>query len=78
MLHQSEPQRKVYFQHIYQSVSIEENTVNLTQTRPIVATRIAIVGKSINEQNEIRDLDAAMKCINATLVNRIGSISLKH
>lgn len=69
--------KEAYFQHIYHTVGIEGNTMNLAQTRAIVETRIAVAGKSINEHNEILGLDAAMKYINATLVNRVGSISIK-
>ncbi|XP_071650066.1 protein adenylyltransferase Fic isoform X2 [Temnothorax longispinosus] len=69
--------KEAYFQHIYHTVGIEGNTMNLAQTRAIVETRIAVSGKSIDEHNEIIGLDAAMKYINATLVNRVGSISIK-
>ncbi|KZC06424.1 PREDICTED: adenosine monophosphate-protein transferase FICD homolog [Dufourea novaeangliae] len=69
--------KEAYFQHIYHTVGIEGNTMNLAQTRAIVETRIAVAGKSIDEHNEILGLDAAMKYINATLVNRVGSISIK-
>ncbi|GAB1862488.1 Protein adenylyltransferase Fic [Camponotus japonicus] len=69
--------KEAYFQHIYHTVGIEGNTMNLEQTRAIVETRIAVSGKSIDEHNEILGLDAAMKYINATLVNRVGSISIK-
>lgn len=58
------------FQHIYHTVGIEGNTMTLSQTRLIVETRMAVAGKSIMEHNEILGLDAAMKYINATLVNR--------
>jgi Fic family protein len=58
------------FQHIYHTVGIEGNTMTLSQTRSIVETRMAVAGKSIMEHNEILGLDAAMKYINATLVNR--------
>lgn len=69
--------KEAYFQHIYHTVGIEGNTMNLEQTRAIVETHIAVSGKSIDEHNEILGLDAAMKYINATLVNRVGSISIK-
>lgn len=68
--------REAYFQHIYHTVGIEGNTMNLAQTRAIVETRTAIGGKSIDEHNEILGLDAAMKYINATLVNRLVKKSL--
>lgn len=44
--------------------------MSLSQTRSIVETRMAIGGKSLSEHNEILGLDAALKYINATLVNR--------
>lgn len=44
--------------------------MTLTETRTILETRLAIGGKSIDEHNEILGLDAAMKFINATLVNK--------
>ncbi|KOC63330.1 Adenosine monophosphate-protein transferase FICD like protein [Habropoda laboriosa] len=69
--------KEAYFQHIYHTVGIEGNTMNLAQTRAIVETRTAVAGKSIDEHNEILGLDAAMKYINATLVNKVGSISIK-
>ncbi|XP_076233584.1 FIC domain protein adenylyltransferase isoform X2 [Calliopsis andreniformis] len=69
--------KEAYFQHIYHTVGIEGNTMNLAQTRAIVETRTAVAGKSIDEHNEILGLDAAMKYINATLVNKVGSISTK-
>lgn len=62
--------KEAYFQHIYHTVGIEGNTMTLAQTRAIVETRTAVAGKSIDEHNEILGLDAAMKYINATLVNR--------
>ncbi|XP_043278497.1 protein adenylyltransferase Fic isoform X2 [Venturia canescens] len=69
--------KEAYFQHIYHTVGIEGNTMNLAQTRAIVETRTAVAGKSIDEHNEILGLDAAMKYINATLVNSVGSITIK-
>ncbi|OAD52675.1 Adenosine monophosphate-protein transferase FICD like protein [Eufriesea mexicana] len=69
--------KEAYFQHIYHTVGIEGNTMNLAQTRAIVETRTAVAGKSIDEHNEILGLDAAMKYINATLVNKVGSITIK-
>lgn len=62
--------KEAYFQHIYHSVGIEGNTMTLAQTRSVLETRMAISGKSIDEHNEILGLDAALKYINATLVNR--------
>lgn len=58
------------FQHIYHTVGIEGNTMSLSQTRSIVETRMAVGGKSIAEHNEILGLDAALKYINSTLINK--------
>ncbi|XP_037911554.1 protein adenylyltransferase Fic [Hermetia illucens] len=69
--------KEAYFQHIYHSVGIEGNTMTLAQTRSIIETRMAIDGKSIDEHNEILGLDAAMKFINDTLVNKNDYITLK-
>lgn len=66
--------KESYFQHIYHSVGIEGNTMSLAETRSILETRMAIGGKSIDEHNEILGLDAALKYINATLVNKSVSI----
>lgn len=63
-------EKEAYIQHIYHSVGIEGNTMSLAQTRSILETRMAVDGKSIDEHNEILGLDAAMKYINATLVNK--------
>lgn len=68
--------KESYIQHIYHSVGIEGNTMTLSQTRSIVETRLAIGGKSIAEHNEILGLDAALKYINTTLINRIGEITI--
>lgn len=73
----SRAKKEAYFQHIYHTVGIEGNTMSLSQTRSIVETRMAIGGKSLAEHNEILGLDAALKYINATLINRIGRISVE-
>lgn len=44
--------------------------MTLSQTRSVVETKMAIGGKSIVEHNEILGLDAALKYINTTLINR--------
>lgn len=44
--------------------------MTLSQTRSIVETRMAVGGKSVMEHNEILGLDAAMKYINSTLINK--------
>ncbi|XP_035908539.1 protein adenylyltransferase Fic [Anopheles stephensi] len=70
-------EKEAYIQHIYHSVGIEGNTMSLAQTRSILETRMAVDGKSIDEHNEILGLDAALKYINATLVNKNDYITLK-
>ncbi|XP_065088916.1 protein adenylyltransferase Fic [Ochlerotatus camptorhynchus] len=70
-------EKEAYIQHIYHSVGIEGNTMSLAETRSILETRMAVDGKSIDEHNEILGLDAAMKYINATLVNKNDFITLK-
>lgn len=42
-----------YFLHIYHSNAIEGNTLSLAQTRALLETRLAVGGKSIQEQNEV-------------------------
>ncbi len=66
--------KEAYIQNIYHSVGIEGNTMTLTETRTILETRMAVGGKSIDEHNEILGLDAAMKFINASLVNKYVSL----
>lgn len=44
--------------------------MTLSQTRSILETRMAVGGKSLVEHNEILGLDAAMKYINSSLINR--------
>lgn len=68
--------KEAYFQHIYHTVGIEGNTMSLLQTRSILETRLAIGGKSIDEHNEIFGLDAAMKYINSTLLNRMQAVTV--
>ncbi|XP_055594689.1 protein adenylyltransferase Fic [Uranotaenia lowii] len=70
-------EKEAYIQHIYHSVGIEGNTMSLAQTRSILETKMAVDGKSIDEHNEILGLDAAMKYINASLVNKNDFITLK-
>ena len=65
-----------YFSHIYHTVAIEGNTFTLSQTRSLVETRMAIGGKSLVEHNEILGLEAALKYVNATLVHRIGELTV--
>uniref|UniRef100_A0A5K3EW24 Protein adenylyltransferase n=1 Tax=Mesocestoides corti TaxID=53468 RepID=A0A5K3EW24_MESCO len=58
-----------YFQHIYHSNAIEGNTLSLAQTRAVLETRLAIGGKSLQEQNEVLGLDAAFRYLNTTLLS---------
>lgn len=68
----------ISFQHVHHTVAIEGNTLNLVQTRSLLETKLAIGGKSIQEHNEVLGLDAALKYINQTLVDRPhGHIMLK-
>eukprot|EP00092_Neocalanus_flemingeri_P031439 GFUD01034145.1.p1 GENE.GFUD01034145.1~~GFUD01034145.1.p1 ORF type:complete len:530 (-),score=186.64 GFUD01034145.1:707-2296(-) len=69
--------KEAYFQYIYHTVGIEGNTMNLAQTRSILETKLAVAGKSIMEHNEILGMDAALKYINNTLVDKIGDITLQ-
>ncbi|KAE8744434.1 hypothetical protein FOCC_FOCC008909 [Frankliniella occidentalis] len=69
--------KEAYFQHIYHTVGIEGNTMTLSQTRSILETRMAVGGKSLIEHNEILGLDAAMKFINSSLINRLGMITVE-
>uniref|UniRef100_A0A1B6L271 Protein adenylyltransferase Fic n=1 Tax=Graphocephala atropunctata TaxID=36148 RepID=A0A1B6L271_9HEMI len=69
--------KEAYFQHIYHTVGIEGNTMTLSQTRSVVETRMAVGGKSVVEHNEILGLDAALKYINSTLINKLGGITVE-
>ena len=63
---------EAYVQHVHHTVAIEGNTLNLIQTRSILETRLAVGGKSVIEHNEVLGLDAALKYINQTLVDRLS------
>jgi len=69
--------KEAYFQYIYHTVGIEGNTMSLAQTRSILETKLAVAGKSIMEHNEILGMDAALKYINNTLVDKLGDITLQ-
>jgi len=69
--------KEAYFQHIYHTVGIEGNTMTLAQTRSVLETKMAVAGKSVMEHNEVLGLDAALKYVNQTLVDRVGEISLQ-
>ncbi|XP_075070073.1 protein adenylyltransferase FICD isoform X2 [Mixophyes fleayi] len=64
-----------YYHHIYHTVAIEGNTLSLSEIRHIIETRYAVPGKSLEEQNEVIGMHAAMKYVNTTLVSRIGSVT---
>ena len=52
--------------------------MSLPQTRSILETKLAVGGKSIMEHNEVLGLDAALKYINQTLVDRVtGDIRMQ-
>lgn len=68
--------KESYFSHIYHTVAIEGNTFTLSQTRSLVETRMAVGGKSLIEHNEILGLEAALNFVNATLVHRIGELTI--
>lgn len=69
--------KEAYFQYIYHTVGIEGNTLSLAQTRAILETRLAVVGKSIMEHNEILGMEEALKYINNTLIDKHGDISIQ-
>lgn len=68
--------RESYFAHVYHTVAMEGNTINLAQTRSILETRMAVAGKSIVEHNEILGLDAALRYLNQSLTE-VGHITLE-
>ncbi|XP_069475566.1 protein adenylyltransferase FICD [Ambystoma mexicanum] len=65
-----------YYHHIYHTVAIEGNTLSLSEIRHIIETRYAVPGKSLEEQNEVIGMHAAMKYVNTTLVSRMGSVRI--
>ncbi|XP_020345694.1 protein adenylyltransferase FICD [Oncorhynchus kisutch] len=67
---------ETYYHHIYHTVAIEGNTLTLSEIRHIIETRYAVPGKSLQEQNEVIGVDAAMKYINTTLLSRAGAITV--
>lgn len=69
--------KEAYFQHIYHTVGIEGNTMSLAQTRSVLETKLAVAGKSIIEHNEVLGLDAALRYLNQTLVDKVGEITLE-
>lgn len=69
--------KEAYFQYVFHTVGIEGNTMSLAQTRSILETKLAVGGKSIMEHNEILGMDAALKFINQTLVDKLGDITLQ-
>ncbi len=69
--------KEAYFQHVFHTVGIEGNTLSLSQTRFVLETRLAISGKSIVEHNEVVGLDAALRYVNQTLVDKVGEVTLE-
>lgn len=69
--------KEAYFQYIYHTVGIEGNTLSLSQTRAILETRLAVVGKSIMEHNEILGMESALRFINNTLIDKYGDITVE-
>ncbi len=69
--------KEAYFQHIYHTVGIEGNTLSLAQTRSVLETKLAVGGKSVVEHNEVLGMDAALRYINQTLVDRVGEYTLQ-
>ena len=67
--------KEAYFQHIYHTIGIEGSTMTLAQTRSILETKLAVGGKSVMEHNEVLGLDAALRYINQTLVDKVGEIT---
>uniref|UniRef100_A0A8C5LPB4 Protein adenylyltransferase FICD n=2 Tax=Anura TaxID=8342 RepID=A0A8C5LPB4_9ANUR len=65
-----------YYHHIYHTVAIEGNTLSLSEIRHIIETRYAVPGKSLEEQNEVIGMHAAMTYVNTTLVSRTGSVTI--
>lgn len=68
--------KEAYFLHIYHTNAIEGNTLTLQQTRAIVETKIAIGGKSLQEQNEVIGIDSALSFMNNTLLGKVGQLSI--
>ena len=67
---------ETYYHHIYHTVAIEGNTLTLSEIRHILETRYAVPGKSLEEQNEVIGMHAAMTYVNTTLLSRVGSVSI--
>ncbi|XP_038619682.1 protein adenylyltransferase FICD [Tachyglossus aculeatus] len=68
---------EAYFHHIYHTVAIEGNTLTLAEIRHIVETRYAVPGRSLEEQNEVVGVHAAMMFVNTTLLARPGAVTLR-
>ena len=69
--------KEAYFQYIYHTVGIEGNTLSLAQTRAVLETRLAVLGKSVMEHNEILGMESALMYINNTLIDKYGDISVQ-
>jgi hypothetical protein len=69
--------KEAYFQYIYHTVGIEGNTLSLAQTRAVLETKLAVLGKSIMEHNDILGMESALKYINNTLIDKYGDITVQ-
>ena len=69
--------KEAYFQYIYHTVGIEGNTLSLSQTRAVLETRLAVLGKSVMEHNEVLGMEAALRFINNTLVDKWSGITVQ-
>lgn len=67
---------ETYYHHIYHTVAIEGNTLSLSEIRHILETRYAVPGKSLEEQNEVIGVHAAMSYVNTTLLSHVGSVTV--
>ncbi|KAF8374582.1 fic-1 [Pristionchus pacificus] len=64
--------RESYFAHVYHTVAIEGNTLSLGETRSILETGMPISGKSLIEHNEVLGVDAALRYLNRSLIDKNG------
>ncbi|GMS95563.1 hypothetical protein PENTCL1PPCAC_17738 [Pristionchus entomophagus] len=62
--------RESYFAHVYHTVAIEGNTLTLGETRVILETNMPIAGRSLFEHNEVLGMDAALRYLNRSLIER--------
>jgi len=74
-LRRVEQEANVY--HIHHTVALEGNTMTLEQVRDLLETGRSVEGKSFSEHAEVVGLDSAMRFINASLLHRVGDITLE-